>query len=295
MTRVTDLVRLEYGAASCAVSPDLGGSLLSWNIHGQNMLREASADALTAGDPLGLASFPLVPYSNRIANGSFVWLGKQIQLTKNFPPEPHSIHGTGWTDAWTISERTMHQCTLALDHAGDDRWPWPFVATQKITLEDEVLEIALCVQNASSETVPLAFGHHPYFDQAGARLTFGAEQVWMSGETGLPTTAMPPSGIFDFASGAAVAGRSVDHCYAGWTGRARIDWAGRPYALEITSDMRAAVVYIPAAGTAFCFEPVPHINNALNLPGQEPAMPAIAAGKEYRSAIRFQAFNTQAA
>jgi galactose mutarotase-like enzyme len=40
------------------------------------MLRTASAEAIAAHDPLGMASFPLVPYSNRIADARFGWAGQ---------------------------------------------------------------------------------------------------------------------------------------------------------------------------------------------------------------------------
>lgn len=283
------LTRLECGSAICTLAPEIGGSVVQWQVGTQPMLRTASEAAVAAKERLGLASFPLVPYSNRIGNGRFDWQGKTIQLQRNFPPEPHSIHGTGWEDVWDICEKSHSSCTMTLTHPGDARWPWPFTATQAFTLGDASLELCLRAQNLANEAVPLAFGHHPYFDQAGACLTFEAAQVWTSGDDALPIKAVAPTGDFDFADGAVVAGRSVDHCYAGWNGRARIDWKGRPHALEIVTDMPAAVVYIPCGDADFCFEPVPHLNNALNMAGEQPGMLVIAPGDTYQATIRLQA------
>jgi aldose 1-epimerase len=238
-----------------------------------------------------MASFPLVPFSNRIGNALFIWKGREIQITPNFAPEPHAIHGTGWKQAWTIAERSDAYCVLKLKHEADARWPWPFEATQRFTLSAGMLELKLIATNLSDEPAPLAFGHHPYFDMDGAHLTFTAARVLMSGEDAMPYEAITPNGAFDFSTNCKVAGRSIDHCYAGWDGKTRIHWTGRQLALEITADMEAAVVYVPKDGNAFCFEPVPHVNNALNLPGELPTMPIVAPGEYFTATILLKAVN----
>jgi galactose mutarotase-like enzyme len=45
----------------------------------------------------------------------------------------------------------------------------------------------------------------------------------------------------------------------------------------------------PDGADGFCFEPVPHINNALNLVDREPAMPIVAPGKAFNASVRFRA------
>lgn len=147
----------------------------------------------------------------------------------------------------------------------------------------------LSATNLSNEPAPLAFGHHPYFDVEVAYLTFDAARIFMSGDDALPTEAVSPDGRFDFRSTSAVAGREIDHCYAEWDGRARIQWTGRPLALEIEANMAAAVVYIPKAGSAFCFEPVPHVNNALNRADDLPCMPTIAPDESFTATILLSA------
>jgi aldose 1-epimerase len=282
-------VMLQSGAAACEIWPALGGSIGAWTIRGQDMMRRASADAIAQKQPLGMASFPLVPYSNRIGFGRFDWAGRIIDVAPNFPPEPHAIHGTGWTSAWTYDVLGPDQIILRHIHGGDAQWPWPFKAEQHITLQETMLSIAMEAWNVSDEPAPLAFGHHPYFDSDGATLSFHAAQVWQTGDDGLPHMAQPPQGRFDFGTGEPVSGRGLDHGYAGWGGKATISWTDRPMMLDIESDMAAAVVYAPDPGNCFCFEPVPHIINALNLPDQQPQMPIVAAGTSFRSSIRFKA------
>jgi len=278
-------------AGRCVVYPLLGGSLGSWSVEGQDMLHAASADDVAAHDPLRISSFPLVPYSNRIGNARFDWASNWVQLAPNFAPEPHAIHGAGWKRAWEVISQGAGEITLGYRHLADANWPWAFTAEQTMSLTETALTLTLRTRNDHGAPVPLAFGHHPYFDAAGAYLKFSAQGVWMSGADALPTEIAVPTGDFDFLSGAAVDGRAVDHCYTGWAGSTRINWAGRRYALELTASptLPAAVIYIPKGGDAFCFEPVPHINNALNLPGHEPAMPVIAPGAWFEAKILMRA------
>ena len=253
------------------------------------MLRAAQPHAAKETFPLGMASFPLVPYSNRIGHGRFDWNGTTVNLEPNFPPEPHAIHGTGWTASWDVESHNADEVTLVHSHKADRHWPWHFDATQRIHLTEFTLTIEMIAHNRSDQMVPLGFGHHPYFDTDAATLTFGAQTIWLTGKDALSETYETPSGFFDFRHGQSVTDCALDNCYAGWDGKATIRWQGRPLQLNIHSDMSAAVIYIPRSENYFCFEPVPHIINALNLPGQSPPMPIVAPGARFTSQIQFRA------
>jgi aldose 1-epimerase len=109
-----ELVSIIDGNSICTLCPALGGSIIGWSVNGQDMLRRADADAIAYGEPRSLASFPLVPFSNRIGYARFTWEGQQIDLTPNFAPEPHAIHGIGWKEQWTITEISNRHCVLTL-------------------------------------------------------------------------------------------------------------------------------------------------------------------------------------
>ncbi len=281
---------LRVGEALCEIRLDVGGSIARWAIGGQEMFRRSYAEAINDKQPLGMASFPLVPYSNRIGFGRFDWGGREIRLPPNFPPEPHAIHGTGWTAPWTLERLGPDAIILHHRHDADGNWPWSFEAEQHITLLPDALSLRLVVHNLSDQMVPLAFGHHPYFDSQGATLSFGASEVWRTGSDNLPGNAEVPTGVFDFTSGEPVQGRVLDNGFAGWDGKAQIRWDNRPLGLDIEADMRAAVVYVPEGEDYFCFEPVPHIINALNLPDHGPQMPLVAPGASFEAIVRFSAY-----
>jgi aldose 1-epimerase len=282
-------ILLTAGSAECEIWPEKGGSIARWTINGQNMMRATVPAAVHDALPLGMASFPLAPYSNRIGYGRFDWNSRTVELEPNFPPEPHAIHGTGWTSAWTIDVATADELTLIHSHKADRHWPWHFEAQQRIRLTEHSLTIEMIAHNLSDQMAPLAFGHHPYFDADQATLTFSAHTIWQTGNDGLPERFETPAGLHNFAHGQAVADCALDNGYAGWDGNATIRWPERPLQLTIHSDMSAAVVYIPSGESYFCFEPVPHIINALNLPGQRPPMPMVAPGARFTSQIQFKA------
>lgn len=286
-----DAITLLHSSGRCELYPQIGGSIGGWTVAGQEMLRGATAAAVASRNPFEMASFPLVPYSNRIAAGKFEWNGGTVTLARNFPPEPHAIHGVGFESPWSCIERSADSALLRLIHEPNAGWPWAFEARQRITLADRELLLELHAVNLAPHAVPLAFGHHPYFPRRGARLTFQARAVWLMGDDGLPRESVAPSGDFDFSLAAPIERADIDHCFAGWSGAARITWPDRPLALEISGspELSAAVVFARQGLDGFCFEPVPHINNALNLLRAEPAMPIIAAGGTFSAKIRFRA------
>jgi aldose 1-epimerase len=286
-----ETLTLTHGAARCDLLPQVGGSIGAWSVSGQEMLRTASESGIAARNPFATAGFPLVPYSNRIGQGSFEWRGQHMTLARNFPPEPHAIHGVGFERPWQLQTHERDSVELRLSHRPDAAWPWAFDARQRISLTDDLLILEFDAVNLEPQAVPLAFGHHPYFPRAGARLTFHAQGVWLAGDDGLPRELVKPAGPFDFSKGSAVEDADIDHCFTGWNGVAIIAWPDKKQALGITvsRELSSAVVYIRPDLDAFCFEPVAHINNALNRHDRESAMPVIAPGESFEASIRFRA------
>lgn len=286
-----DILTLAHGMDRCNLIPAIGGSIAAWTVNGEEMMRCASAASIAAQDPFGMASFPLVPYSNRIGNGSFEWEGEHFGLARNFHPEPHAIHGVGFERAWQVRTRAVDSATLVLDHPPGSSWPFAFQAQQCITLGERTLMIEMSAVNLAGRAVPLAFGHHPYFPRQGAWLKFLAQSVWLVGDDGLPSLRVKPFGKFDYANSMSVTRGDIDHCFTGWDGEAEIFWPNRHIALEIeaSDSLRCAVVCIRSDVDGFCFEPVPHLNDAANRSDRDHAMPVIAPGQSFNASIRFRA------
>jgi aldose 1-epimerase len=250
------------------------------------MLRAALDDS----DPLQSSSFPLIPYSNRIANAQFDWGAGTISLPPHPIATPHAIHGIGWQRAWEGVHTGPDTALMKLRHQPDADWPWPIYAEQRVKVTENSLELELHAPCIADEIVPLGFGHHCYFDSEGARLKFNAERFYPNGPDMLPLDSVAVGADTDFTFGLHISDCDFDNCFGGWDGKARIEWAGRGYDLMIESDLPNAVLYTPPGENYFCFEPVPHITNALNRADGD--MPHIAPGQCFTASIHLRAVAT---
>ncbi len=274
-------MKLAGGDWAAGLLPELGGRLTSLTFRGVEVLR-SMADGAT--DPLDSACFPLVPYCNRISEGAFAWLGDEVQLPRNFPPEMSSIHGLGWQSKWGVVSSREFKCAMEQDYLGSgprpwkqdvDRWPWAYHAEQRVRLGPKGCAITLNLTNRSNVPMPAGLGFHPYFRRRPeTRVTFKSNGIWLVDEAQLPTGEIAPSDHFgDFADAAPLPAQTIDHCYMSWDGAARIeDDLG-----AITLTARGAPylhVYAPADGSALCLEPVSHMPDALNQnPGGMTSLP----------------------
>lgn len=268
------MIKLTQGRSFVGLSPDHGATITAFTHDGQAMFRTATpmwrtAHDPTAHDPMEVACFPLVPYSNRVRDGQFEHGDTSVQLP-NWGGWAHALHGLGWVRSWTVIEVGSAHCLCRYVHMPDsDRredWPWDFTAEQALSLEDGRLSLTLSITNNSTRSMPAGLGPHPYFpDASKATLQFKAGGVWQSADD-LPTEWTDIPERWDFSAGRAVAGASVDHCFTGFDGRAQIDWDGARYGLSIAAGQALghAVLYVPDEGDYFCFEPVSHMNDALN-------------------------------
>jgi aldose 1-epimerase len=266
------MLTLRSGESSVVLAPEIGGAIVGWTFGAVPLLRRPAPDALIAGNVRGLACFPLVPFSNRIAHGRFRWGGKEYLLDRNFGDHPHAIHGVGWQRGWTVAAVGSTRATLTLRHdaVGEQArsWPFAFAAEQRFTLTTNALLVELAVRNLHPSPAPAGLGLHPYFPRDGApMLRFDAAQVWLNGANSLPSEPMPVPPAWDHSGGQPVGGASLDNCYIGWDGVAHIvpRASDRPR-LRIEADalFRHLIVYTPPGQDFFCVEPVSHMNDAIN-------------------------------
>jgi aldose 1-epimerase len=275
---------LRAGEATLHVVPETGGSCAGWTWRGLPVMRPASDADLAAGNPRRLGAYPLIPFSGRIADGRFAWKGRTIQLPPNFPPEPHTIHGNAWQNAWTVAERAEDRVLLTFANAPNPAWPFPYRAGLGFHLLPDGLDVAIHL-HAEAE-MPAGFGWHPYFHRApGAALGFHAERVWLADDRNIPESLALPSGPLGFDPGRALDDAAVDNCYAGWTRHAQPAPPGVRVSIEADPVLDHLVVYTPPGRDYFCTEPATHAPNSINRPE---GMRVLAAGEALEGRIRLR-------
>lgn len=226
-----------------------------------------------------MASFPLVPYANRIADGRFAVNGTHYQLPLNFGDHPHSIHGFGWQTNWTAKATSAASAELVQAHDGDAGWPWPYRAGQQVTLTPSALSMSLSVENVGDRPMPLGLGFHPYFaTDAATTLRFDARSLWLSTPDMLPEREVPADALGDWSLPAIVRGdRLIDNVYGGWSGSAIVT-RGDGLRLNLTAIGADWLhVYRPPNSADFCLEPVSHMPDAINRGGMATVAPGAVA------------------
>ena len=97
---MTRTIELGAGSARVVIAPAIGGSIAAFQCDGEAILRPTPEGALAEGAVRRFACFPLIPFSNRIADATLHWGGREYGLTRYVDAEPHAIHGNGWQRAW---------------------------------------------------------------------------------------------------------------------------------------------------------------------------------------------------
>ena len=262
---MSDLLKLSAGPLELALSPEVGGSIARFDFRdGERIMPILRRCDGVPGDVLGAASFPLVPYVNRIRDGQFTFRGRTIVLKPNMPGDPSPLHGQGWLSPWQIVSASADEAALRFEHAAGE-WPWSYVAHQHFRLADTGLEIELTCRNLSAEPMPCGLGQHPYFTcSAATRLRTEVDHVWTIDDKVLPVHRVPAVRKYDLAD-RAVCGLGLDHGYGGWGGSATVTDPAWPFALTMSSPTAGYFqLYSPRAGGIFVIEPVTHANAALN-------------------------------
>jgi len=245
--------------------PALGGAIGALHHCGADILRPTPN---AATDPLQAGCFPLVPYANRIAGGRFTFAGRDVALPLNFGDHPNTLHGTGWQRPWEIVETGLERALLALEHDGDDGWPWAWRAEQLFELGETGLSVTLTLTNKAAEAMPAGIGLHPYFPiSPGTRLRLNARRAWLTDPAQIPSEPVPADHFGDWASGASIAEAGfIDHCYEGWDGVATLDKGD--HFVRVTADgARDLHLYHPEGENFCCLEPVSQLPDSFNQPG----------------------------
>ena len=203
--------------------------------------------------------YPLVPFSNRIRDGRFVFEGKSVELDV-LEGQQHALHGHGQFAAWQVEAVDAAWVRLRFEHAaGSGGWPWTYTAWQEFRIDPEGLRMTISVRNDSDSNMPVGLGLHPYF--TAERTTLSAGLNWVhEEEMAVRSEAISPDLVF----GPAPDGYTA---YLGeWDGEARLHWKNGATMTLVAGPLLGHVVVHRAAGKDYlCVEPVSLVCDAFNL------------------------------
>jgi aldose 1-epimerase len=279
---------LAFDEYRLVVAPSRGGSILRFDWRGLPIMRPAAGESI-----LDVACFPIVPFSNRIANGRFAWEGRDVALAPNFPgnDHPHPLHGFGWLSPWRVCH--SDQSTAVLDHCYAGReWPWAYRAELAYALSARGLRASLSLTNHADTAMPAGLGFHPYFPRSASTVYRGLHcGEWRNDGDCLPLSLEEYAHPRDWWDGAPLSARGVDTVYTRRSGELEIvsPETGLRIHIGCSPLLAFTAVLAPPGVEWFCVEPISHATNAVNLEREDSGLVALRPGETIIATIEVMA------
>ena len=274
-----EIITLENDHLRLGVAPALGGRMV--DLHAKSLdcdifMPVAIQDGMTVSPDderiIKGGCYPLVPYSGRIAGGTFDWLGKTHKLRPHKLSPPNSIHGVTHHQAWSVLEQSATSITLDYQHTADAGWGFDFTVQQTMTLTGNTLQCGFLYTNTDTQYQPVGMGFHPFFSAKNLQtIQFPARAFWQT-ENHLPTQSVPIPTPYDFNTPKPF-DHEIDHIFYGTQGDCIAHYDGHSVYIRCNGDY--AVVFSNDIGAFFCYEPVQNMTNAHNMqPDTNPKLTA---------------------
>jgi aldose 1-epimerase len=198
-----------------AVVVEVGGGLRTYSAAGGELLDGYRADEMSSSG----RGQVLLPWPNRIKDGSYEFEGERHQLPIDDVEERDAIHGlVRWT-AWTVGEREPHR--VVMRHVVHPRPGYPFSLAVGIEyrLSGEGLRVRTTATNVGAGPCPYGCGAHPYLsvgtpsvDSAILRAP-GGTVLW-SDERGIPVGSESVEGTdYDLRRPRAIGATRLDNAF----------------------------------------------------------------------------------
>ena len=207
-----------------AVVVEVGGGLRSYSVGGRELLDGYGADEMSSSG----RGQVLIPWPNRLEDGSYEFNGRRYQLPLNEPEHCNAIHGLVRWSTWTATEREPHR--VVVEHILYPQPGYPFLLGISIeyALLDSGLQVRTTATNLGTQSCPYGSGAHPYLTLGtatidGLILHVPGRTVLQSDERGLPIRRVAVEGTeCDFRQPKRIGSIKLDHAFtdlgrdAGW-------------------------------------------------------------------------------
>jgi aldose 1-epimerase len=212
-----------------AVVVEVGGGLRTYAVDGRDVIDGYGVDEMSTGG----RGQVLIPWPNRLQDGSYEFDGRRHQLPLTEPEHANAIHGlVRWTP-WHVRQREPHR--VVLEHVVHPQPGYPFCL--EVTIEYELSASGLAVRttatNVGAARCPYGSGAHPYLTVGAetiddALLCVPARTALRSDDRGIPVGTVPVDRTeLDFRSPRPIGATKLDHGYTdlerGEGGLARVE------------------------------------------------------------------------
>ena len=258
MSGVADMdeIRIADGGLEISVSRQ-GGAIRGAAFHGRAFLQPRG------GPDGGMASFPLMPFGNRVEYNVMTVHGRDYSFQPN-TDDPLYLHGDGWLGLWNVEAQDERSLTLSYEHEAGRVSPYRYSASQGFSVSDRRLENVLSVTNRGGTSMPFGLGFHPFFPLTpNATLLAPASLLWTERQGYLPDAPVAIPAELDFSTPRPVPDRWINNAFEGWKGAASIRWPELDLGADIEMDgiFGNYMIFAPGNAGFFCLEPMSHLPN----------------------------------
>jgi len=198
-----------------AVVVEVGGGIRTYSANGHDVLDGYGVEELC---PSGRGQL-LVPWPNRIQDGSYEFDGKRHQLPLTEPGLGNAIHGLARWASWQVRKRESDRALL--EHLIRPQPGYPFTLALRVeyTLAEDGLSVRTAATNIGKDPCPYGAGAHPYLAVGtatvdGLELQAPARRVLLHDERDLPVGYEPVEGTeFDFRAARPIGGTILDNAF----------------------------------------------------------------------------------
>ena len=265
-------VLLRVGAARAVLRPQAGGRVCSLTlVHPDGHAVPVLYQYTDAGvDSLNWAKggiYPLVPYSNRIAQGQLHTANGTVALPPHPNAQPHTLHGHAHVLPWTVVTHDDMSAHLRLDSPACAAWPWHLQADMCFRLTAHALQLDLSLTHLGAGDMPAGIGFHPYFlHHENARLRYHAGRRWLTDVGCLALGSEPLSQPEGYDAPKPLAPGMLTDYLSEWDGALELELPqGEVLGLQTDAVLSHLVVHRPPQPLYLCLEPVSHVADGFNL------------------------------
>jgi aldose 1-epimerase len=198
-----------------AVVVGVGGGLRAYSAAGRELLDGYPAD----GEIVSGRGQVLVPWPNRLRDGTYEFDGQRHQLPITEPEHHNAIHGLVRWANWTVGER--EQSRVVMEHVihPSPGYPFSLAVSIEYALSDDGLSVTTTATNSGPDACPYGCGAHPYLTLGTATvdsivLTAPGREMLRSDDRGIPMDRVAVAGTeYDFRQPKAIGTTRLDHCF----------------------------------------------------------------------------------
>lgn len=266
-----DLCILENDFWKVGILPETGASTAFGRvkINGEWVdLMRPTAEA-DYGNSSNCASFLMIPWSNRVRDARFRFMGVDYTLQVS-SGDGTAIHGDVRKRPWRVVSADRTHITLAFESTAHENinFPFKFSARAEYGVEGRDFVMRLALKNADQQPMPGGFGHHPYFvkpQSVTLQLPYDRQFELVNSLPAGPSAPIMPR--VDFRQPRPLGDTVMDDQLTGRQGEkpARLIYPHVEVSMYSDPIFQHMVVFSPPGKPFYAVEPVTNANDGFNL------------------------------